>query len=208
MRNEAALKASKATIINSLNTVMESYDFITGEESTTYPSFIKDMIKQNGEPFYALAGMFVEALDKGDVFTFPAGLLGENDISIDLGGLFTPNFWENFFNKDSNGNLQVYVNQYDVEAWIPNENAEGSYYLGIKTVTLEDPVEYTSDDALKAIVSPEYDREIRSAVFYGYTIINTKYCGVLVPSLKDVPEEVPYPLCFNVKFETPIKAKN
>ena len=216
VRNASAMEASKKTILNSVKTVMASYDYITGEPeedddtkkyNSIYPSEIKAMIKAYGDPFYELAGMFADALENDDVFTLPAGMFTEEDISIDLGKFFTPGYFSNIIEKDNNGNLKVYVYQYDVNVLVPSEGKSSGLSDGIKSVELEKPVEITDENTFKTIVSPE-NKEIKSAKFYGYTVFNTKLITDLVPSLaKMIPDEMPYPLYLDVKFATPIPAK-
>ena len=131
---------------------------------------------------------------------------------MDFGKVFTPGYFTDLFEKDSNGDLKVYVCMYtaDVDVLVKVEGNNRTYSRTQKTVFLDSPVLYTNDNALKSCVTAE-EGEIPSARFDGYIKINTKLIYDLIPSIaKDIPEEggIGLPVAKLVKFSPAIPAKS
>ena len=123
VRNASAMEDSKETIAGALDTVLESYEYIT-ETNKTYPSGIKDMIKQYGDPISAMVDAAKDAIEKGEIFEFPSPVQAvsveidsegketvvKSDpqmLSVDFGKLFKAGYFSNVFVKDKDGNYSI-----------------------------------------------------------------------------------------------------
>ncbi len=108
LRSATAMKESKATILGALNTIMASYKYVT-ETSETYPSAIKDMIKNYGDPVYDMVEDFATSVRAGTQFELD---FGEGAVSVDLGKFFEPGYLSDIYEKDSAGNIKTTVYGY------------------------------------------------------------------------------------------------
>ena len=121
VRNASAMEASKETIVGALDTVLESYEYIT-ETSKTYPSAIKDMIKQYGDPISDMVDAAKDAIEKGEIFNFPSPVqavsveidsegketIVKSDpqmLSVDFGKLFKAGYLSKVVTVDKDGNV-------------------------------------------------------------------------------------------------------
>ena len=123
VRNASAMEDSKETIAGALNTVLDSYTYIT-VTSKSYPSGVKDMIKQYGDPISAMVDAAKDAIEKGEIFEFPSPVQAvsveidsegketvvKSDpqmLSVDFGKLFKAGYFSNVFVKDKDGNYSI-----------------------------------------------------------------------------------------------------
>lgn len=209
IRNASAMTASKNTVVNALKKALASYKYIT-EDSKTYPSAIRDMIKQGSGTIYEAVESIVKGIEDDTTATFgPNTKNGSWEITMDFGKVFTPGYFTDLFEKDSNGNLKVYVYQYtaDIDVLEKVEGNNRTYSRTQKTVSLDSPVLYSDDASLKSLVAAD-EGEIPSASFGGYIKINTKLIADLIPSMaKAIPEESKLPVTKLIKFSPSIPSK-
>jgi hypothetical protein len=203
------MTASKNTVVNALKKALASYKYIT-EDSKTYPSAIRDMIKQGSGTIYEAVESIVKGIEDDTTATFgPNTKNGSWEITMDFGKVFTPGYFTDLFEKDSNGNLKVYVYQYtaDIDVLEKVEGNNRTYSRTQKTVSLDSPVLYSDDASLKSLVAAD-EGEIPSASFGGYIKINTKLIADLIPSMAEaIPEESKLPVAKLIKFSPSIPSK-
>ena len=157
VRSTEAMTESKATILNALNSALASYKYVT-ETSKTYPSEIKNLIKQYCDPIYTYVEDGAKALKDGTTFTVEEGNIS---LSVDMGKLFTPGYLEKVYVKDSEGNIKTTVIGYvycELEDGIVI--GDGEHYWGgsnkQKNLSTTFNLDYTKDvykqidDAIKA----------------------------------------------------------
>lgn len=189
VRNSAAMDSSKATILNAVNTVIASYEYITGP-SKTYPSKVKSDIKNNAGPVYTAAKDFAAALKNGKVFELKSDKDNSVAFSIDLGKLFTAGYFTNILVKDSDGNIAFttygYSKNWDGEVYHYSQNKEYPLSLESKKIYSE----------LCKILEPEINAMTEADNWtinelYGYLSVNLKLIADLIPSAAADINELP-----------------
>ena len=110
VRSETAMAASKNTILNAVNKALASYEYITGD-SKTYPSEVKEKIKDYAGPAYEMVAEIAKALKDGTVFEVKNSD-GKTQFAIDLGKFFTAGYLSNLVEKDSKGDIKFTANGY------------------------------------------------------------------------------------------------
>lgn len=184
VRSESAMAASKNTILNALNKVIASYEYITGN-SKTYPSEIKAKIKEAGDPVNAIVKEVANALKEGGVFEVK-NAEGEITFAIDLGKFFKAGYFTNLIEKNAKGDIKYTLSEYTKAVM-----TEDNYLNGYITIQLEEELEIDIDNigseiskALEAeITALSEDEKLTIDRLGGYISIDYSKISGLFPGL-------------------------
>lgn len=191
VRSETAMAASKNTILNAVNKALASYEYITGD-SKTYPSEVKEKIKDYAGPAYEMVAEIAKALKDGTVFEVKNSD-GKTQFAIDLGKLFTAGYLSNLVEKDSKGDIKFTANGYQYM------DTTGYSYREVMA-PFKDDKEYEFDisnkyNEVKRVLKSEtealdWDEEISVRYIYGYASIKLSKIIDLMPGMIELPEQM------------------
>lgn len=191
VRSETAMAASKNTILNAVNKALASYEYITGD-SKTYPSEVKEKIKDYAGPAYEMVAEIAKALEDGTVFEVKNSD-GKTQFAIDLGKFFTAGYLSNLVEKDSKGDIKFTANGYQYM------DTTGYSYREVMA-PFKDDKEYEFDisnkyNEVKRVLKSEtealdWDEEISLRYIYGYASIKLSKIIDLMPGMIELPEQM------------------
>ena len=191
VRSETAMTASKNTILNAVNKALASYEYITGD-SKTYPSEVKEKIKDYAGPAYEMVAEIAKALKDGTVFEVKNSD-GKTQFAIDLGKFFTAGYLSNLVEKDSKGDIKFTANGYQYM------DTTGYSYREVMA-PFKDDKEYEFDisnkyNEVKRVLKSEtealdWDEEISLRYIYGYASIKLSKIIDLMPGMIELPEQM------------------
>ena len=191
VRSEIAMVASKNTILNAVNKALASYEYITGD-SKTYPSEVKEKIKDYAGPTYEMVAEIAKALEDGTVFEVKNSD-GKTQFAIDLGKFFTAGYLSNLVEKDSKGDIKFTANGYQYM------DTTGYSYREVMA-PFKDNKEYEFDlsnkyNEVKRVLKSEtealdWDEEISLRYIYGYASIKLSKIIDLMPGMIELPEQM------------------
>ena len=191
VRSETAMAASKNTILNAVNKALASYEYITGD-SKTYPSEVKEKIKDYAGSAYEMVAEIAKALEDGTVFEVKNSD-GKTQFAIDLGKFFTAGYLSNLVEKDSKGDIKFTANGYQYM------DTTGYSYREVMA-PFKDNKEYEFDisnkyNEVKRVLKSEtealdWDEEISLRYIYGYASIKLSKIIDLMPGMIELPEQM------------------
>lgn len=120
-RSDAATRtaAAKASFVNALGTILDSYDAMFGEDSY-YPSAVAGMATSYGDAYLPGVVSLKNAIQNGSVFYIPfeggmpmwteeTVINPATDFGIDMGKLFRPGFLSSIIERNSEGKVDIYT---------------------------------------------------------------------------------------------------
>lgn len=206
VRNENAMVDSKETLLGAIETVIESYDAMFGEEGY-YPDAFKDVVKGYGDYFRLGADNLVSALETNSVFYVPKNLSDDWPTTnqgalfgIDLGKMFTPGYFKDLIKKTPEGKAEVYIQaELEYDEWIAIENGDRidrvKEYTEVLLYTPENQVEL--DNLINKFRAEHYSGRIQREKGY---LINMDIINELVIGLPETQESFILP--FENKYES------
>lgn len=182
-RNENAMATSKATFIDALEMLLDSYNFIVSAEND-YPQAAKDEIKRYGDVLKSACNQLKNSITSGTVFYIPEddpfetnewNVTAENSwFGIDMGKLFKAGYFSNIVERTSSGALKIIC---DVEA--------RAYEGGYDVATFEVTSDMTAESLEAKILQLGKEEYPEAYSWRGdlYINFNTKLLDALLPGL-------------------------
>ena len=118
VRNSEAIKESKNTFVESIQTVQDSYNFIVSSESS-YPTAVKEQLSYYGQVFYTAAEDLKNCIKEEKVFYIPENDPFENEnpewsaddsnagFAVDLGKFFTAGYFTNIVEREADSKFKI-----------------------------------------------------------------------------------------------------
>lgn len=182
-RNESAIATSKATFIDALEMLLDSYNFIVSAEND-YPQAAKDEIKRYGDVLKSACNQLKNSITSGTVFYIPEddpfetnewNVTAENSwFGIDMGKLFKAGYFSNIVERTSSGALKIIC---DVEAWTDEDDYD--------VATFEVTSDMTAESLEAKILQLGQEKHPEAYRWYGrlYMNLNTELLDALLPGL-------------------------
>lgn len=182
-RNESAMALSKATFIDALEMLLDSYNFIVSAEND-YPQAAKDEIKRYGDVLKSACNQLKNSITTGTVFYIPNdspfetnewNVTAENSwFGIDMGKLFQAGYFSNIVERTASGALKIMC---DIEA--------RTYEGGYDVATFEVTSDMTTESLEAKILQLGQEKYPEAYSWRGdlYINFNTELLDALLPGL-------------------------